>query len=83
VYFLFNSYVAFFTSKSLKLCGTIIIFNLIRADPDVKIHRLLPKNAKNVLLLITFDAPMTTGITCVFNGHIRSIFIFSTVFLIS
>ena len=25
----------------------------------------LPKSAKNVVLLITFDAPMTAGITCV------------------
>ena len=29
------------------------------------VHRLLPKTAKNVVLLITSDAPMTTGITCV------------------
>ena len=28
------------------------------------VHRLLPKTAKNVLL-ITSDAPMTAGITCV------------------
>ena len=27
------------------------------------VHRLLP--AKNVVLLITSDAPVTTGITCV------------------
>ena len=27
--------------------------------------RLLPKTAKNVVLLITSDAHMTTGITCV------------------
>ena len=27
--------------------------------------RLLPKTAKNVVLLITSDAPVTTGITCV------------------
>ena len=33
------------------------------------VHRLLPKTAKNVLLLITSDASMTTGITCIFNGH--------------
>ena len=29
------------------------------------VHRLLPKTAKKVVLLITFDACMTTGITCV------------------
>ena len=29
------------------------------------VHRLLPKTAKNVALLITSDVPVTTGITCV------------------
>ena len=29
------------------------------------VHRLLPKTVKDVVLLITSDAPMTTGITCV------------------
>ena len=29
------------------------------------VHKLLPKTAQNVALLITSDAPVTTGITCV------------------
>ena len=29
------------------------------------VHRLLPKTAKNDVLLITFDARMAKGITCV------------------
>ena len=29
------------------------------------VHRLVPKTAKHIVLLITYDAPMTTGITCV------------------
>ena len=29
------------------------------------VHRLLPKTAKHIVLLITYDAPMTSGITCV------------------
>ena len=29
------------------------------------VHRLLPKTVKDVVFLITSDAPMTTGITCV------------------
>ena len=37
---------------------------LLRVE-RVAVHRLLPKTAKNVVLLITSDAPTTTGITCV------------------
>ena len=37
---------------------------LLRVE-RVAVHRLLPKTAKNVVLLITSDAPMTTGITYV------------------
>ena len=37
---------------------------LLRVE-RVAVHRLLPKTAKNVVLLITSDAPVTTGITCV------------------
>ena len=29
------------------------------------VHRLLPKIAKHIVLLITSDAPMTTGVTWV------------------
>ena len=36
---------------------------LLRVDGGCT--RLLPKTAKNVVLLITSDAPMTTGITWV------------------
>ena len=49
----------------------------------VTVHRLFLKKAKKVLLWITSDAPMTTVITCILDCHIRSIFIFSTVLLIS
>ena len=36
------------------------------------VHRLLPKTTKNVVLFINSDAPMTTGITWAFYGHIIS-----------
>ena len=47
------------------------------------VHRLLPKAAKHIVLLITSDAPMTTGITCVSLQPDLFQLIFSTVFLIS
>ena len=51
--------------------------NIIKNDAKITdlfpaVHRLLPKPTKNVVLLITSDAPMTTGITWVFYGHICS-----------